>query len=55
MKIVIDTNIILSALIKNSTTRTLVFSNSFDLYYPKMSFYEIQKHKETAIKKILSN
>lgn len=42
---VIDTNIILSAFIKNSTTRKIIVESGWDFYYPEMSFHEIRKYK----------
>jgi len=35
MKLVIDTNIIFSALLRNSLTRKIILSDVFDLYVPE--------------------
>ena len=51
MIIVLDTNILISALIKDSTTRKIIFESGWDFYYPEMSFHEIQKHKGLVIEK----
>lgn len=51
MKLVIDTNIILSALIKDSITRKIIVKSNWEFYYPLMSFYEINKYKNLVIKK----
>ena len=51
MKMVVDTNIILSALIKDSTTRKIIVKSEWDFYYPAMSFHEIRKYKELVLKK----
>ena len=51
MKMVVDTNIILSALIKDSTTRKIIVKSEWDFYYPEMSFHEIRKYKELVLKK----
>ena len=51
MKLVLDTNILLSALIKNSTTRKIIVESEWDLYYPEMSFHEVRKYKELVLNK----
>ena len=51
MNYVIDTNIILSALIKDSVTRKIILEFNLNLYYPEISFKEIQKHKKLVLKK----
>ncbi len=51
MKLVLDSNIIFSALIKKSTTRDIILSDIFDLYAPEYIFSEITKHKELLLRK----
>jgi predicted nucleic acid-binding protein len=51
MKLVIDTNIILSALIKDSITRKIIIESNWEFYYPLISFYEINKYKNLVLKK----
>jgi len=51
MKIVIDTNILLSALIKDSITRKIIVESEWDFYYPKMSLHEIRKYKDLVLGK----
>lgn len=51
MKIVLDSNIIFSALIRKSTTRNIILSDVFDLYAPEYIFTEITKHKELLLRK----
>ena len=51
MNFVIDTNILISALIKDSVTRKIIIESGLNFYYPKISFYEIQKHKQLVLKK----
>jgi predicted nucleic acid-binding protein len=51
MKIIIDTNILLSALIKNSTTRKILIRSDWEFYYPKISLNEIKKHEDMVIRK----
>ncbi|MBI4439472.1 PIN domain-containing protein [Candidatus Woesearchaeota archaeon] len=51
MKVVIDTNILISALIKDSITRRLIVKSGFQFNYPEMSFHELRKHKSLVLDK----
>ena len=51
MRLVVDTNIIFSALIKNSTTRGILLSTKFDFFTPEYVFIEIQNHSIEVMKK----
>jgi len=51
MKIVLDTNIIISALIKDSLTRFLIINSPYKLFLPEFSFSEIKKHMIVIRKK----
>ena len=51
MKLVIDTNILLSALIKDSATRRVIVESGWNFYYPEMSFHEVRKYKCLVLKK----
>lgn len=51
MKLVLDSKVIFSALIKRSKTRNILLSNLFELYAPEYIFNEIKKHKEVLLKK----
>jgi predicted nucleic acid-binding protein len=51
MKLVVDTNILISALIKDSTNRKIIFSSDFELHVPEYAFSEIGRYKETIITK----
>jgi len=51
MKFVIDTNILLSALIRNSTTRKIIIKSGWSFYYPEMSFHEVKRYKELVLEK----
>ena len=51
MKFIIDTNILLSALIKDSATRKVIVKSGWDFYYPEMSFHEVRKYKDLVLKK----
>lgn len=44
MKLVLDTNILISAIVKNSTTRKLLLLPGFDFYIPEYALEEIKKH-----------
>jgi predicted nucleic acid-binding protein len=48
---VIDTNIIFSALLKNSAARKIILSDTFDLFVPEFLFTEILKYEEAILKK----
>ena len=51
MKLVLDSNIIFSALIRKSTTRNIILSDVFELHAPEYIFAEITKHKELLLRK----
>lgn len=51
MKLVVDSNIIFSALIKKSTTRNIILSDVFEPHAPEYIFSEITKHKELLLRK----
>lgn len=46
MKVVIDTNIFMSALIKDSFTREIIFNSDNIFLFPEYEFQEIYKYKE---------
>ena len=46
MIIIVDVNIILSALIKDSTTREIIVKSNFEFYFPEPSLQKIRKYKE---------
>lgn len=46
-----DTNIIFSALLKDSAARKIILSDTFDLFVPEFLFTEIKKHEEVILKK----
>ena len=47
MRLVIDTNILISALLKDSVTRELLLFPSMELLLPEYALEEIEAHKET--------
>ena len=51
MKIILDVNVILSALIRNSTTRKIILNSEFDLYFPEPSLHKIRKYKNYILEK----
>lgn len=51
MKIILDTNIIISALIKNSLTRKIIKTSNWNFYYPEEALKEIQKYENLIIEK----
>jgi predicted nucleic acid-binding protein len=51
MKLVIDTNRLVAALIKSSVTREIILSDKFELYSPNYILTEINKNRDFLIKK----
>jgi len=52
IRIVIDTNILISALIKDdSTTSKIIKSDIFEIYYPEDGMVELEKYRDYIIKK----
>ena len=51
MKIVIDSNRVVASLLKDSTTREILFNRSFDFFAPEFIKEEILKYKIKFIKK----
>src|SRR3989338_1489125 len=46
MKIAVDTNRVIAALVKDSTTRDILFDRNFEFVTPDYTITEIQEHKE---------
>ncbi|MFH1311301.1 MAG: PIN domain-containing protein [Nanoarchaeota archaeon] len=55
MKFVLDTNIILSALIKNSLSRKIITTLESEFFTPSFTLSEIIKYKKYIFKKALIN
>jgi predicted nucleic acid-binding protein len=51
MKLIIDTNRIIAAIIVEGTSRKILFNERFEFYAPKLLIKEILKHKKEIIKK----
>ncbi|MEK6880738.1 MAG: PIN domain-containing protein [Nanoarchaeota archaeon] len=51
MKIILDVNSIISALIKDSISRKIIKESGFDFYFPEIAFNKIIKYKNYLIEK----
>ena len=51
IKLIIDANIILSALIKPSITRKIIFENYHTLFAPEFIIEEVKKYRSMVIKR----
>ncbi len=51
MKIVVDANRIIAALLKQSTTRDILFDDTFEFVTPEYTRKEIEEHREELKKK----
>jgi len=51
MNIVVDTNVLISALIKDSITRNLIFYLPYTLLLPELELEEIENHKSEILLK----
>ncbi|MFH1212309.1 MAG: PIN domain-containing protein [Candidatus Woesearchaeota archaeon] len=51
MILITDSNILLSALIRDSITRKIILDSGWKLYYPQISFREIISHKNLVLSK----
>lgn len=51
MILVADTNIIIAAIIRNSTTQDIIFNKNLQLYSPEYVLSEIKNHKAELVKK----
>ena len=55
MRYVLDVNIIISALIKHSTTRRIILESGFDFYFPSIAYSKIIKYKSYIMQKASLN
>ena len=51
MIFVVDSNILISALIRDSTTRKILIESEWSFYYPEISFHEVGKYKSMILEK----
>ncbi len=52
MKLVIDANVLFSALIKDSATRRLIFDEKLELYAPEYALEEFAEHRGEIMQKV---
>ena len=52
MKIVVDTNRIIAALVKDGTSREILFDEYFEFITPDYTLIEIEEHKDELLKRI---
>ncbi len=45
MIVVVDTNILLASLIRDSTIRKIIVESDWKFFYPEVSFHEVRKYK----------
>ena len=55
MNIIIDSNVLFSALIKDSITRRIILDYEGHFLFPSFIFEELEKHKEELLKKSKMN
>lgn len=55
MKLVVDANVLFSALIKDSFTRKLFFEDRLEIYAPEYLFEEFEEHREEIMQKTHRN
>lgn len=51
MRYVIDVNILISSLIKDSLTRKIILESELELFFPEISYMKIIEHKDYILKK----
>src|SRR3989344_111159 len=51
MQLVVDTNIVVSALLRKGDTRRVLLSNSFEFFSPESMKLEVLKHKKEFMEK----
>lgn len=51
MNIVVDTNVFISALLRNGLTRKLIVELEHNLLFPELELDEIERHREEIIKR----
>lgn len=49
MKVVIDSNRVIAALIKDSTTRLILNDENFEFVTPDFTITEVEEHKEEIL------
>ena len=51
MQLIVDTNILLSAIIKNSNSRLILLHPSFEFFMPEYALEEFIKHRDVIVRK----
>jgi len=51
MNVVVDSNILFSALIRDSKTREILLESDNEFFFPSYVFYETEKHKKELLAK----
>ena len=51
MKLVVDTNVVVSAMVRDSVTRRLLFHPALELFSPPHLFEELEEHKAEIMQK----
>jgi len=51
MRLILGTNIVISALLKDSTARRMMLDPSFEFYIPEYSIEEIERHMDIITQK----
>ena len=51
MKIIVDVNVVLSALIRDSATRKIILRSGSSMYFPEPSIHKIRKYQDYILKK----
>lgn len=51
MNFIVNTNVLLSALIRDSLTRQNILESKWQFYYPEISFHEVKKYKQMVMSK----
>ncbi len=51
MRVILDVNVILSALLKDSLTRSIILFSDLDFYFPETSIHKIRKYQDYILGK----
>jgi predicted nucleic acid-binding protein len=51
MRLVVDTNIVIASILKESTTRKIILHPLFSFYIPEHAFVEIENHRDELTEK----
>jgi len=51
MRLILDSNILISALIRDSKTREIILKSGFEFFHPRIAIENLNKYKELIIQK----